>query len=785
VREIVGVDPALNQRWSSRRVLIKDRQGELAARFQRDHGRPLTPVEALQLAQQATLETRDAKHEPRTLAEQRATWHTQAAEALGGPDAVQAMISQTINPLSTTSLHVDAEWVTMTADRVLAAVEVHRSTWQSWHVRAEALRHIRSAPVPSDQVDQLVELLVAEVLHTRSISLTRPDDSISEPETLRRVDGSSVYSVAGSDLFTSARILAAEQRLVATAGCADGRVVDAATVELALLESAANGNTLDAGQAALVRSMCTSGARLQLAIAPAGAGRTTAMRTLAQAWHESDGQVLGLAPSAAAAAQLRDATGAPTETLAKLTWSIRHGDLPDWVQRIGRSTLVIIDEAGMADTVSLDTAVQFIVGRGGNVRLVGDDQQLAAIGAGGVLRDIQASHGAVRLTELHRFTDPAEAAATLALRDGRPEALGFYLDRQRVHVGDPTTTLDAVFNTWQADRNHGLDTIMLAPTRELVRSLNQRAQDHRLAGTTPGRQVELADGNQAGVGDLIITRRNDRRLRINATDWVKNGDRWTILSLTSAAGLRVRHARSGRIVTLPTDYVSTSTELGYATTVHTAQGVTADTMHGVVTGEESRQQLYTMLTRGRTANHVYLSVVGGGDPHAVIQPNNVHLRTATELLEQVLARDATPQSTTTLHREQQDPAVRLGESVERYLDALHLGAAHLAGPVVADLDRSAERLLSGVTSPAITRARPASGCSSNGSTAVPNPSRSCSPRSSSCAARVDRHLLIVKSPLSSGAERPGRTHPMQHRPLLATAAAECAGAEARLERELR
>ena len=61
VREIVGVDPVLNQRWSARRVLIKNRQGELAARFQRDHGRPPTPVEAVQLA---TLETRDAKHEP-------------------------------------------------------------------------------------------------------------------------------------------------------------------------------------------------------------------------------------------------------------------------------------------------------------------------------------------------------------------------------------------------------------------------------------------------------------------------------------------------------------------------------------------------------------------------------------------------------------------------------------------------------------------------------------------------------------------------------------------------
>jgi AAA domain-containing protein len=157
--------------------------------------------------------------------------------------------------------------------------------------------------------------------------------------------------------------------------------------------------------------MCTSGARLQLAIAPAGAGKTTAMRTLARSWSDSGGQVLGLAPSAAAAAQLRDATGAPADTLAKLTWSIRYGELPDWAERIGRSSLVIIDEAGMADTLSLDTAVQFIICRGGSIRLVGDDQQLAAVGAGGVLRDIQASYGAVRLTELHRFTDPAEAAA--------------------------------------------------------------------------------------------------------------------------------------------------------------------------------------------------------------------------------------------------------------------------------------------------------------------------------------------------------------------------------------
>jgi len=353
----------------------------------------------------------------------------------------------------------------------------------------------------------------------------------------------------------------------------------------------------------------------------------------------------------------------------------------------------------MADTLSLDTAVDFIINRGGSVRLVGDDQQLAAIGTGGVLRDIQASDGAVRLSELHRFTDPAEAAATLALRDGRPEALGFYLDRRRVHIGDPTTTLDNVFNAWQTDRSHGLDAIMLAPTRELVSSLNQRAQDHRRAGAASGRQVELADGNRASVGDLIITRRNDRRLRITATDWVKNGDRWIILHLTNTGGVRVRHVRNGRTVTLPAGYVATASELGYASTVHTAQGVTADTMHGVVIGEESRQQLYTMVTRGRAHNHIYIAVVGDGDPHTVLQPDNVHLRTATDLLEQILARDASPHSASTQLRQQQDPAVRLGAATARYLDALYLASEHLARPeMIANLDRSAERVFGLLTS---------------------------------------------------------------------------------------
>ncbi len=697
IREIVGVDPRLNQRWSTRRAHINTRRSELAIQFQEDHGRPPTPVEALHLAQQATLETRDAKHEPRSLTEQRATWLNEAAAVLGGRGAVAAMVQTALTPPAETTRIADARWVAQTADHILSVMEAGRSTWQMWHVRAEAQRQVRTADLPIERAGVLVDLLVDEVLDRRSVALVPPRDGIEEPDVLRRTDGSSVYTVAGADLYTSQRILDAEQRLVATAGRGDGPVVDESAVDLALLEMAANKTALDAGQASLVRQMCTSGARLQLAIAPAGAGKTTAMRALTLAWTEDGGQVLGLAPSAAAAAVLGEQTGIRADTLAKLTWSLRHGDLPDWAAAVGPSTLVIIDEAGMADTLTLDAAVQFAIDRGASVRLVGDDQQLAAIGAGGVLRDITHTHGALHLAELHRFTDPAEAAASLALREGDPSGLEFYLDQGRVHVGDIATATEDAFSAWVSDRAAGLDAIMLAPTRHLVAELNRRARAHRLDHSPAGSEVPLADGNLASVGDVIITRSNDRRLRLRANDWVKNGDRWTIIHVAKHGDLTVRHIRSHLTVRLPIDYVRTSTGLGYATTIHSAQGVSADTMHGLATGQESRQQLYTMLTRGRHANHLYLQVVGDGDPHSLIRPDTIAPRTPTETLQQILARDEAPLSASTLLRELNDPAARLFQAVQRYTDGLDVAAEQLVGPqTVAELDQ-ADQYLPGLT----------------------------------------------------------------------------------------
>jgi hypothetical protein len=120
-------------------------------------------------------------------------------------------------------------------------------------------------------------------------------------------------------------------------------------------------------------------------------------------------------------------------------------------------------------------------------------------------------------------------------------------------------------------------------------------------------------------------------------------------------------------------------------------------MHGLLTGQESRELLYTMLTRGRHANHLYLQVVGDGDPHSIIRPDTISPRTPTETLQQILARDEAPVSASTLLSELSDPAARLFQAVQRYADGLHVAAEQLVGPqAVAELDH-ADQYIPGLT----------------------------------------------------------------------------------------
>ena len=120
------------------------------------------------------METRDAKHLPRTLTEQRQAWLIQAGEVLGGPQAVQHTVHTALHPDPVAGTRVSAEWAEGGAGRVLAAMEERRSSWQTWHVRAEAQRQVRAVELPAEQSERLVDLLVGEVLGNLSVWLARP-----------------------------------------------------------------------------------------------------------------------------------------------------------------------------------------------------------------------------------------------------------------------------------------------------------------------------------------------------------------------------------------------------------------------------------------------------------------------------------------------------------------------------------------------------------------------------------------------------------------------------------
>jgi len=146
VREIVGLPPELLRAWSSRRADIETELAALARRFQEEHGHLPTTIERTELAQQATLSTRDPKHEPRSEAEQRHAWRAEAAEVLGGADRVEALVRRITDHTSTAATVGDVERL---AEIVIATVQASRATWQQHHVRAEAERALSPGQPPS------------------------------------------------------------------------------------------------------------------------------------------------------------------------------------------------------------------------------------------------------------------------------------------------------------------------------------------------------------------------------------------------------------------------------------------------------------------------------------------------------------------------------------------------------------------------------------------------------------------------------------------------------------
>ena len=141
MREILGVPPTLTRHFSRRRAAIEDRLTELRADYRATHRREPSRAVQLQLAQRATLETREGKAPGRALAEQVADWTAQAREVVGAAGLGRLVADCTGTPVSAEAPSDQA--VHELARRVVRRVAEERSTWTVWNVHAETERLLR------------------------------------------------------------------------------------------------------------------------------------------------------------------------------------------------------------------------------------------------------------------------------------------------------------------------------------------------------------------------------------------------------------------------------------------------------------------------------------------------------------------------------------------------------------------------------------------------------------------------------------------------------------------
>jgi conjugative relaxase-like TrwC/TraI family protein len=645
--ELDGIDDPVLAEFSRRSVNVRARTAELAMKFRADHGRSPSRAEGTKLAQRATRETRPEKT-AHALADLLTDWG-QRARVLTGRDPVDlaaaALAGSYGRPLRAADVGVES--LEQLAKQVVYGVQQRRSTWDAWNLHAEASRATRTLRIRS--AEERVHLADRVVAAAAAICLPLDGSALERPVMV----GAS-YEVR----YTSQEILDAEQALMAQNAATNGPAVSDGIAEAAATATIAHRGVeqvrvLSPDQEWAVVEIATSGRPVDVLVGPAGTGKTLTLATLRRAWERryGHGSVIGLAPSAAAASELSTALGLRCETTAKWLWETtglgahaRNTAITQQQQRFYAARangdraaqhrvatalarlneeqqrwrllpgqLVIVDEAAMSGTIDLAQLATETRRAGAKLLLVGDHRQLGPVAAGGVFGFLARRGHSAALEGLWRFQHRWEAHATRQLRDGDPACLETYATHGRISGGDHHTMLDASQAAWAADRAAGRNSLLVAADNTTVTELNQRVRTALVAaGEVAANGVELRDGTTAGVGDLIVTRENARRVRTIDGRWVRNGDTWQVVDVHPDGALTVHETGAQRNrgkrghVLLDVHYVAEHVQLGYAITAHRAQGATVDTSHIIVTPGMTREAFYVAMTRGRYANTTYV-----------------------------------------------------------------------------------------------------------------------------------------------------------------------------------
>lgn len=398
----------------------------------------------------------------------------------------------------------------LTVQEIVEEVSAKRSSW----ARPDVIRVLCQRMQPVSPIDghrwaQLIERAADKVLD-RCVDLDPADAT-----TRRLSDGRSVWIEPVAARYSTDVVLTQEEHILTWA--MDTQLDPPAP------STTMNDPGLDVLQAAAAASVAGSD-RLAVVVGPAGAGKTRMVAAAAADLARQRRPVFGVAPTAKAARVLERDAGVPAATVAKLLYEWTRSELPQRAYRLPAGTTLIVDEAGMISTPDLDHLVSLAEQQRWRLVLVGDHAQLQAVGRGGLFAELCANSRVEQLEQLHRFTHPWEAEASLQLRAGNPYVLDDYQRHARIHAGDLDRHLEAMATAWLDHHQCSQTVALVASTNEHVDAINQRVQVVRgVSGQLHGdRPIRIAGGEIAWVGEVIATRRNDRHLVTTTGEQLRN-----------------------------------------------------------------------------------------------------------------------------------------------------------------------------------------------------------------------------------------------------------------------
>lgn len=536
-------------------------------------------------AKVAAIETRDRK-EPVDLPRMRLEWQARAAEHGLGRRELKRLLGRAVEH------ELDEQRIAEVA-AVLAGPEgltEKRSIFSGADaVMAWSEAHPQGAP--TEQVLAFVRDFLSgdQVVTVERSSIGRPA-RFSTEELLR-------HERAGVKLATDTRA-----RRIPT--------VAEETVERVIGERE---QPLSPEQAEMVRAIAASRERVVCVVGPAGSGKTTALAALADTFRREGYVAIGAAPSGVAAADLAVETGLPSGTLHRLLAEAkRRGGLPD-------RCLVVVDEAGMADTRTLSRLLWQAEHAQAKLVLVGDPAQLPAVGPGGLFAAIVERKGAIELTDNRRQRDELERSALALLRAGRArEYLAHAAEQRRLQGADTRAEAKArlLADWWQAAGVDPAGSVMIAYRRADVAELNSGARTLlEEQGRLGSRRLQLDNGLELAVGDRILCTRNHRRLD------VANGSRGTIIDLDPKKREVVADLDDSRRVVLPAHYLAAGhVDHAYALTGQKTQGVTVERAFVLADDQRALKEWgYVALSRAREKSRLY-TIADHLDPDAPPHP---------------------------------------------------------------------------------------------------------------------------------------------------------------------